>query len=465
MSEPVTSDISVTSVGTSVRNKKSIYTATKVTKTQSNPPQYKTEIVRYSDAKKSNPVVIGERNSKTGKISFNDNASSTEQRYSAQLGKTSSGQIKSISSSVTSNAADKAALNASAGQSNQALGSGVSNQQQGGLRPKGGQGGNKSRYSSGVNYGKNGGADNKTVDVSQTEAGKAKEGTRLDGFPTLVFPEGLDSVDRDVLKIDMLRYIASGFGSIKDGGGMKSMGGGRGDLWKKKMIGSVTLPVPGGISDTNAVDWGSGTMNPIQAAAANFALTSLQEGFAKGAEAAVGSLEEAKKGGADVKKGIASMIAGSATQIGKQALQRGEGMVLNPNMEVLFNGPQLRTFGFSFKLSPRSQQEAQTVVKIIRFFKQGMSPIRSQTNFYLKAPHTFRLKYLNRAGGGQQKYLNQFKECALQNATVQYTPDGNYNTFVDGVMTSYSLQLTFAELTPIYNDDYGEGSFDASIGF
>ena len=135
MSEPVTSDISVTRVGTSVSKKKSIYTATKVTKTQSDPPKYKTEIVRYSDAKKSNPVVIGERDSKTGKISFNDSASSTEQRYSTLLGKTSSGQIKSIAGSVTSNAADKAALNASAGQSNQALGSGVSNQQQGGIRP------------------------------------------------------------------------------------------------------------------------------------------------------------------------------------------------------------------------------------------------------------------------------------------------------------------------------------------
>ena len=462
MSEPVTSDISVTRVGTSVSKKKSIYTATKVTKTQSDPPKYKTEIVRYSDAKKSNPVVIGERDSKTGKISFNDSASSTEQRYSTLLGKTSSGQIKSIAGSVTSNAADKAALNASAGQSNQALGSGVSTQQQGGIRPVGGQGGNKKRYSSGVNAGDNGGADNKATEKPQIPPGEPKTGTRNAGFPHLVFPEGLSSVDRDVLKIDMLQYIASGFGTGQ--GGLGS-GKGRDDLWTKKMIGSVTLPVPGGISDTNAVDWGSGTMNPIQAAAANIALTTLKDGLAKGADVAVDTLGKVKDAGPDVKKGIASLIAGSATQIGKQALQRGEGMVLNPNMEVLFNGPQLRTFGFSFKLSPRSQKEAQTVVKIIKFFKQGMSPIRTKSNFYLKAPHTFRLKYLDRAGGDQQKYLNKFKECALQNATVQYTPDGNYNTFVDGVMTSYSLQLTFAELTPVFNDDYGNGSFDASIGY
>ena len=124
MSEPVTSNISVTRVGTSVRNKKSIYTATKVTKTQTNPPKYTTEIVRYSDAKGNNPVTIGTRNSDTGKIEFNDNASATEKRYTASLGKTSTGQVKSIQSDVTSNASDKAALNKSSGKGNEALGSG-----------------------------------------------------------------------------------------------------------------------------------------------------------------------------------------------------------------------------------------------------------------------------------------------------------------------------------------------------
>ena len=430
MSEPVTSNISVTRVGTSVRNKKSIYTATKVTKTQTNPPKYTTEIVRYSDAKGNNPVTIGTRDSSTGKISFNDNASATEKRYTSSLGKTSTGQVKSIQSDVTSNASDKAALNASAGQSNQALGSGD---------------------------------DSSTPSTLSTQT-KEKPGTRNAGFPHLIFPEGLRSVDRDVLKMDMVQYIPSGFGGKGSGeGGLRSMSQRSG--LNKKLIGSVMLPVPGGISDTNAVDWGNGTMTPIQAAAANIALTTLQEGFAAGGEAAVDLANQAKGAGADVKKGIMSVIAGSATQIGKQALQRGEGMVLNPNMEVLFNGPQLRTFGFTFKLSPRSRKEALTAVKIIKFFKQGMSPIRTKENFFLKAPHTFMLKYLRGRSNSEQPYLNKFKECALQNATVQYTPDGNYNTFADGVMVSYSLQLTFAELTPIFNDDYGNGSFDASIGY
>ena len=139
-------------------------------------------------------------------------------------------------------------------------------------------------------------------------------------------------------------------------------------------------------------------------------------------------------------------------------------MVVNPNMELLFGGPTLRNFGFTFKLSPRSKKEAKEVIKIIRLFKQGMSVIRSQSNFFLKAPHTFEIEYLHR--GRKHKYLNHFKECALQNATVQYTPDGNYNTYTDGIMTSYSLQLAFNELEPIFNDDYENyGITRDSIGF
>ena len=70
---------------------------------------------------------------------------------------------------------------------------------------------------------------------------------------------------------------------------------------------------------------------------------------------------------------------------------------MNPNMELLFDSPQLRDFTFSFLLSPRSQKEAATIVKIIRFFKQGMSPIRSKSRLFLRSPHTFRLAYKYKA--------------------------------------------------------------------
>ena len=49
---------------------------------------------------------------------------------------------------------------------------------------------------------------------------------------------------------------------------------------------------------------------------------------------------------------------------------------------------QLRNFTFAFTLAPRSREEAKTIIRIIRFFKQGMAPIRSKSRLFLKSPHT-----------------------------------------------------------------------------
>ena len=76
-------------------------------------------------------------------------------------------------------------------------------------------------------------------------------------------------------------------------------------------------------------------------------------------------------------------------------LARGAGIVPNPNMELLFRSPELRTFGFAYRLTARSKAEGVEIRKIIRFFKQGMSPKRqsSSQNFFLKTPNMFRVQF------------------------------------------------------------------------
>ena len=147
---------------------------------------------------------------------------------------------------------------------------------------------------------------------------------------------------------------------------------------------------------------------------------------------------------------------------------------MNPNMELLFSAPGMRNFSFAFTLAPRNQNEAMTIIKIIRFFKQGMAPIRSKSRLFLKSPHTFRLAYKRNGsessgfGVKDHPYLNKFKECALNTFSVDYTPNANYSTYEDGVMTSYQITMNFQELNPIYNDDYGDvprGGLPAEIGF
>ena len=133
-------------------------------------------------------------------------------------------------------------------------------------------------------------------------------------------------------------------------------------------------------------------------------------------------------------------------------------------MELLFKGPSLRPFSFKFQLSPRDSTEANEVIKIMRFFKQGSAPIRSKSNLFLKSPHIFRIKYVRMGEEGElHRGLNAFKTCALQSVGVNYTPTGNYATYSDGVMVSYDLTMSFSEITPIFNDDYNID--DSFIGF
>jgi len=229
-------------------------------------------------------------------------------------------------------------------------------------------------------------------------------------------------------------------------------------------IGTVILPIPSGISDSNAASWSSNETGVFQSQAYNIANAYITGGGEAGTETTKGALEGAQNNSGAIGTGLANLFAESASGT-TNMLSRTKGAVYNTNMELLFNGPSLRPFTFVFKLSARRDTEAEEIRKIIRFFKQGMSPIRTQSQLFLKAPHTFQLDYLHK--GKQHNYLNKFKECALQSFSVDYTPEGQYATFYDGAMVSYQITMQFQELEPIFNDDYGnaQNAPDTEIGY
>ena len=306
---------------------------------------------------------------------------------------------------------------------------------------------------------------------------ESSEGTRTQ-FPTLVHPTGLGKSKQDVIRFDMMEYMPQQFINASTGA-LGFSNAGRQDF-RSRSIGSVTLPIPSGISDQNNADWGSQSMTALDIFKADLAVSTLGEA-AKGGNAgeafantAQGYLDFVRKQPGALKTATVNAFAAAASGVeGQQLLSRTTGMVMNPNMELLFKGPTLRPFSFKFTLAPRDETEAKTIVSIIRFFKQGMAPIRSKSNLFLKTPHTFQLRYLHRGetedgGTGLHFKLNAFKECALQSFGVNYTPTGNYATYQDGTMVSYEITMGFSELEPVFNDDYGLGngsSPDDAIGF
>lgn len=288
-----------------------------------------------------------------------------------------------------------------------------------------------------------------------------KKGTRTSSYGSLIYPIDLGSTTQDVIKFSMLKYIPSDV--ISGTSGALSFNADRG-FDGRQVLGSVILPIPGGIKDDNRVNWTPANANALEIALANLALNTIARGQ-EGATASIKQIVDALTGevvGNEVRTAVATAIAGQASGIGGQLITRTTGAVLNPNMELLFNGPSLRAFTFQFVLSAREPSEAKEIVKILRFFKQGSSVKRTEGNLFLKSPHTFRIQYLHRQGA-DNPFMNRIKEVACTGVSVDYTPQNNYAPFEDGAMTSYGLTLNFQELTPVFDDEYGDDS--NNVGF
>ena len=235
----------------------------------------------------------------------------------------------------------------------------------------------------------------------------------------------------------------------------------------EKRFENVILPMQPTLSETNGVNWSDDQLNPIQAMMGNFAqqfVKGVGDFSAKDIGAAFGNL------GSDVsaiineknlKPFIAAYFAGQA--VGANVLGRAEGMVINPNLELLFNGPNLRSFNFNFKLTPRSEPETQRCKDIIRSFKRNMAVQRSSSNLFLTSPRVFILEYIFKEDT-KHPFLNKFKPCALTNFQVNYTPDNSYATFNNGSMTQYNLDMSFTEIMPIYAEDNPETETE-TMGF
>lgn len=289
-----------------------------------------------------------------------------------------------------------------------------------------------------------------------TDLAKGIPGTqpRLE-YDNLTYPKDLKLDNSDAIQFTMVTYGTKTFKNDQFGLGNRDL--------TQQIKGSVTMSIQPTISDANSVRWSPSEMGPIATSAADSSLTLIEEG-AQG----LASIENKIAGtlgkeGPSIAKAIIAAAAGEASGT-KGLLTRVTGAMFNNNLELLFQGPELRQFTFTFKLSPRYEVEANEVKKIIRFFKQGSAVQRSSSNLFLKSPNVFNIRYLK--GNANHKSLNKIKTCALVNCGVDYTPTGSYMTFNDNdaSMVSYTLSLTFNELEPVYEDEYQKLSLE-EIGY
>jgi hypothetical protein len=238
----------------------------------------------------------------------------------------------------------------------------------------------------------------------------------------------------------------------------------------KNPLFQILLPMPQGISDSNMVSWGDDTLNPLAAAGVGAAETAMEGNPIKSVQDFIGAAKNVATSG-NAQNAVTSFMAAMAVNnfganvSGESILARSEGKILNPNMELLFKGVQLRSFNFTFNMAPRDDLEAGSVKNIIRTFKKSMSARTSSgagAGLFIDSPNIFQLEY--RSGNGKHPFLNSFKPCALTNMAVDYTASGTYATYEDATPVHMKLTLSFQELNPVYFSDYDDLN-DIGVGY
>ena len=138
------------------------------------------------------------------------------------------------------------------------------------------------------------------------------------------------------------------------------------------------------------------------------------------------------------------------------------GEVVAERLELAFRNINKRKFQYTFKMLPKSREEADMVFEIVKAFKKHMSASFKEGNRSGKTlivPDTFNIEYMY--NGGKNQYLHQISECVLETVDVSYGGD-RYKTFaaVEGKgapPVETTMSLNFAELELISRERVEEG--------
>lgn len=211
---------------------------------------------------------------------------------------------------------------------------------------------------------------------------------------------------------------------------------------QRRLRTAVALHIPNQLSVRYATQWGESDTATAQAlmSAGSSGVNAVGAALSGNAAAAKKNLTDTMATGAEA--GFANMMNKVP---GKEAISGATGLASNPKKEQTFQGVDFRKFSFDYQFYPRDEFEAQNVLNIIHQFKLHMHPeFKSELNYVWIYPSEFDIIYYT--GGTENLNLHKHTSCVLESMSVNYTPNGNFSVFANGMPTQINLTLEFREL-------------------
>ena len=212
---------------------------------------------------------------------------------------------------------------------------------------------------------------------------------------------------------------------------------------QKRLKTAIALHIPNQLNIRYGVSYGEEDTFSYQAAAA-------------GAEAILKALEGG--GAKNLGNDAAAIVGAMGLKSDKQgaAASAAFGLASNPKKEQVFKNVDFRTFQFDYQFFPRNKDEAANVIEIINTFKYHMHPEFKDANEFLYVyPSEFDITYYQ--NGRENEKLHRHTSCVLTEMNVNYTPNGQFNSFDNGMPTQINITLSFRELSLLTKDKIKDG--------
>lgn len=162
----------------------------------------------------------------------------------------------------------------------------------------------------------------------------------------------------------------------------------------------------------------------------------------------------------DPAQAIATMLALVPGSTDTQLLARQyAGTIPNPHVSAVFNGVDLKEFNFNFRLSPRSQQEADTINRIINVFRARTHPNPGTVAgaiYSLDYPDLAKMTIVGAKG------LTSVNFSFISRFNVSYSSGSNMAFYKDGQPIEIALDFNMKEIDIRTRENYDGSSRDVS---
>lgn len=226
----------------------------------------------------------------------------------------------------------------------------------------------------------------------------------------------------------------------------------REDIQSSFPKGAVQLYMPQSVSQPSTVSWDTEKFG--------FIGNQISKGIRNGvtgdaASEAAGQAWELTKQRAGYNLGskAAQLMGGNVSA--EALMGDASGKVPNPYLTMVFRGVDFRTFTFSFKFAPFSEDDCYVIQEIIKTFRRNALPPGKAGEPFLGYPRECEITYQWK--GEENQFLHKFKRAVCTGVDVDYTGQGMFAVMRNGMPANIVLNTKWSEIELVLRDDVTEG--------